>query len=379
VYKIVNRKKLIATIVLDTMGRALFAIPRLFKRSGAINHGKIRSIIVIRTAYIGDVVMTLPMLQVLQNRYPDARITFLTSRAAAPLLADHPAVDEIITYDPFWFYKTSLAAWFSFIRRLRSQRFDLLIEARADIRDLALIAFFCKACYKISYAIGGGSYLLSHVVPYPGLTHKVIFHLRLAAYLGCRIDHAQPGLYVSDTARQQADKILAGHGITGDFIAAHPGSRLPLKRWPLDRCGRLYDTLTKKYNLPVVLVGSETEQDLVETVQKSMVNKSVSLAGCCGLPELAAVLCRAAVFICNDSAPMHIAAAMGTATVALFGPSSSVETGPFGKHNRVVEKDMGCRNSCDESSCKNNQYQACMQHINEDEVLAAVEILWKNP
>lgn len=354
------------------MGKILFAIPSFFKKSQEISPENIRTILIVRTAYIGDVVMTLPMLKVLKNRFPKAHITFLTSKAAQPLLDHNPYVDQVISYDPFWFYKTGLLAWFGFIKKIRQQRFDLVIEARADIRDLALIVFFCKAQHKISYAIGGGAYLLNHVVPYPGLIHKVDFHLHLASYLGCSLDDIDSGLYLSGPEQQMGLDILAEEGVEGSFIAAHPGSRLFLKRWPLDRCAKLYDELIESYNMPVVLIGSSGETSIVETIQEMMTHDSVSFAGKIGLRELAAVIDRATVFICNDSAPMHIAAAMGTPTVAIFGPSKSLETGPYNVSCQVVEKRMSCRNSCDESHCLFDHYHACIDDISQKDVLCAV-------
>ncbi len=371
-YKIINKKKRVATIILDSLGKVLFALPRFFRKSEAIDQESIRSILIIRTAYIGDVVMTLPLVQVLHKRYPRAKITFLTSRAATGLLTDHPAITEVLPFDPFWFYPTGVAAWFRFIKRLRCLHFDLLIEARADIRELTLLAFFCRARYKISYAIGGGSYLLSHIVPYPGVTHKVVFHLQLAAYLGCRVENTEGGLYLSDTVQQQAQKILDSQGIADGFIAVHPGSRLELKRWPLERCARLYDTLIATYKLPVILFGSSQETDLARTILDLMVQRPVSLVGLIDLPVMAAILSRAGIFICNDSAPMHIAAALNTATVAIFGPSKSVETGPYCTKSQVIEKDMHCRADCDESHCRISEYHACMKRISIEDVLAGV-------
>lgn len=376
-YKIINKKKRMATIIFDALGKFLFAIPRFFKSSQKISPEKIDSILIIRTAYIGDVVMTLPMLKVLKNKYPGVRISFLTSKSAQPLLKNNPYVDETIIYDPFWFYETGITAWFGFIKKLRQQSFDLVIEARADIRDLALILFFCKARYKVSYAIGGGGYFLSHVVPYPGISHKVDFHLHLAEYLGCALGDIDSGFYLSETEKKRGKDILLEAGMEGEFIAVHPGSRLFLKRWPLDRCASLYDQLIETYGMPIVLLGSSSETLLIEAIQAAMVHRAVSLAGRIDLRELGAVISRASIFICNDSAPMHISAAVGTPTVAIFGPSKSVETSPYNTICQVVEKVMQCRDSCDESHCLFDRYHACMDDITQNDVLAGVKRIFQ--
>jgi lipopolysaccharide heptosyltransferase II len=374
-YKIINKKKLLATVILDACCKLLFAVPNAFRRPGQIDPEQINSILIVRTAYIGDVVMTLPIIKLLKAKIPQARITFLTSHSALPLLANNPHLAAVLAYDPFWFYKTGLRDWLRFLPKLRDKHYDLVIETRADIRDLALIAFFCKARYKLSYAVGGGASLLSHVVDYPGLTHKVDYHLHLASYLGCRLDDLDGGLYLSAEELLHGQSILAAQGVTGQFIAVHPGSRLFLKRWPLPRCAELCDKLASRYRLPIVFVGAAGEIPLVEHIQAAMAHDTISLAGQLSLRELAALLRRATIFICNDSAPMHIAAAMRTATVAIFGPSKSRETGPYGVVCRVVEKEMACRITCDESHCQFSRFHACMEDISVDMLLTAVNQL----
>lgn len=374
-YKIINKKKLLATIVLDSIGKALFFIPRLFRTPRPLPPSSLRSILVIRTAYIGDVVMTLPILGPLKQRYPEARITFLTSRSSKPMLQNNPYVDEILTYDAFWFHKTGVAAWLRFISSIREKHYDLVIEARADIRDIALLVSFCKARYKVSYGVGGGAYLLTHEVPYPGLTHKVDYHLNLVAYLDCSLERVDGGIFLQEEELLSAEEVLAESGVDGSFIAVHPGSRLFLKRWPLDRCAALCDTIIEKYQVPVVFVGAPAETEMVDSIEKMMTHKPVSLAGRLSLRELAAVLERADLFICNDSAPMHIAAAVKTKTVAIFGPSKSDETGPYDVVCRVVENGMDCRKSCDESHCRHERYHACMQGITTEDVMSSVDAL----
>ena len=377
VLKIVNTKKRIATRVIDGIGRALFALPRLFRREDPIVADQVRSILLIRTAYIGDVVMTLPLPKLLKERFPQAQLTFLTAKAAAPLLANSPYIDEVLCYDPFWFYPTGIADWMRFIAKLRRRRYDLVIEARADIRDLALIVFLARSRWSVSYGVGGGCYLLSHVVPYPGLTHKVVYHLHLASYLGCPESFTNGGLYLTAEEIAQTRTILGDHGVTGPFIAIHPGSRLILKRWYPERFAACADRLIEQYQMPIVFCGAPGEAKDIESILTAMAKPAVSLAGKLPLRLLAACLAEARIFICNDSAPMHISALMGTATVAIFGPSKSIETGPYGAPCRVVEQSMACRSSCDESHCRHTPYHACMQGILVSHVLTAVDQLWQ--
>ncbi len=374
-YKIINRKKLVATAVADSIGRVLFGLPRLLRRTGRIVPEDVRDILVIRTAYIGDVVMTLPILKPLRELYPRARIAFLTASGAVDVLKGNPFVDEVIAYDPFWFYPSPASSWPEFINRMRRRKFDLVIETRADIREILLLAWPLKATYRVSYDVGGGGYLLTHRVPYPGLRHKVEYHLDLVRYLGYRGNDLEWGIYLSPEERQRVREIMERKGTGQTFIAVHPGGRLALKRWPPGRFAAVCGELTEKYGMPAVVFGAENERPIVEEMISAMKRRPIVLAGEVSLREMAGILSHAAIFLCNDSGPMHIAAAMKTPTVAVFGPSKSVETGPFGGEHRVVEKAFPCRPACDESSCRFERYNACMEDVSPDDVLRAADDL----
>jgi ADP-heptose:LPS heptosyltransferase len=336
----------------------------------------VRSILVIRTAYVGDVMMAVPLLKPLRERFPETRITFLTASSSAPLLDGNPCVDEVITYDPFWFYPSSpKRAYLEFRRRMKERSFDLVIETRGDIREILLLVAPLKARQKVACAAGGGGWMLTDVVPYGGPIHRVEYHLNLARHLGAKVDGVDWGVYLTDEEKRSVDCTLRASGIRSRFVAVHPGSRVPLKRWPEERFAVLCDEIARVSGMPIVLVGTSAESPIVERVTKAMRETPVSLAGRLSLRELAGVLARASLFICNDSGPMHIAAAMKTPVVAIFGPSKSVETGPYGEPHRVVEKTFPCRFTCDENHCRNSEFHACMQSVTVDEVCRAAHEL----
>lgn len=379
-YKIINRRKLWATRIADGVGKLLFLPRRLFRKSEVIEPGRVRSILVIRTAYLGDVAMTLPMLKPLRQRFGNATIAFLTAAGAAPLLENNPYVDEIIAYNPFWFYPSQARDYWAFIRRLRKRRFDLVIETRGDIREILGLVAPLRARYKVGYAIGGGGYLLTHVVPYPGLKHKVEYHLDITRYLGCDTNGEMDGsIHLTATERGRARAILHEAGIPESFACIHPGGRLPLKRWGRENFSRLCDRITQDLGRPVVLLGSPDEQALIAQISAGMRTHPFSLAGQLSLRELAGILAEAALFVCHDSGPMHIASAMGTPTVAIFGPSKSAETRPYAAMHQVVERPIACRSTCDESHCTNIEHHACMQAITPDDVVKAAKIVLRQP
>lgn len=354
-------------------GKLLFWPKLCFRAEKPIPASEVKEILLIRTAYIGDVVMTLPMLKPLKKKFPNAKLTFLTAFGAKAVLDNNPYVDAVISYDAFWFYATPKSRYPGFIREFRKRRFDLVIEARADIRDILFLVWPATARYKVSYNVGGGSYLLTHVAPYRGLKHKVAYHLDLAEYLGCDTNELEWGIYLTSDEKQQVRNVLKGKKLAEPFLCAHPGARLLLKRWPPDKCAQLYDRIIQTYGMPIALVGSGEEIPLVTDIANRMKHRPITLAGDLTIRTLAGVLSKAEAFICNDSGPMHIAACMDTPTVAIFGPSKSVETAPYGKIHRVVEKAVPCRYQCPESSCRNAHYHICMESIQVEDVFQAVE------
>ncbi len=377
-YKIINKNKRFVTMFMDIWGRTLFGPFNLFQKKQTISSDKIRNILVIRTAYLGDVVMTLPILKPLKQRFPNAGISFLTSRASGAILLNHPHVDEIITFDPPWFYPRSRDRYLSFLKDFRKRRFDLIIEARADIRELFAFVFPGKATRKVSYAVGGGAYMLTDVVPYPGLKHKVAYHLDIVRYLGCPANGIDWGIFLTTQEQQAVDAVMKEHNIPKRFVCAHPGGRLPLKRYPADRCAALYDKIIELTGMPLVLVCAPDEADLTEAIEEKMNNRPIALKGCLTIRQLAGVLKKSSMFVCNDSGPMHIAAAIGTPTTVIFGPSKSVETAPYGNRHRVAEKEVPCRPACDESVCRHSRFHACMTDLTVDDVFEKVELLWKD-
>ncbi|MBI4666712.1 MAG: glycosyltransferase family 9 protein [Nitrospinae bacterium] len=375
-YKIINRKKLVVTAVADTLGKAMSLPWRMFQGDVSIAPDKIKSILVIRTAYMGDVIMTLPMLKPLKGQFNNASITFLAPNAAGELFANNPYVDEVMTYSPFWFYKgSSISDYFRFLGGLRAKSFDLVIEARADIRDIMAIVAPARSKHKVSYDVGGGGWMLTHVTPYAGLKHKVEYHLDIARDLGCSMDGLDWGIRFTGQERQRVNAILENRGVSKPFALVHPGSRLPLKMWAPEKYGELIGRMTAELGMRVAVLGHPAEKMATEITLASAKGAAIDLSGAFSARELMGVIAEASGLVCNDSAPMHMASAVGTKVAALFGPSKSVETGPYGVKSKVVERDFPCRFTCDENRCLFARHNACMKDITVEETFAAVREL----
>jgi ADP-heptose:LPS heptosyltransferase len=325
-YKIINRKKRIAVKTIDFFLRPLFYIrEKITGQHHSIlapaDFPKIKKILILRTAYIGDVVMTLPVLNPLRTAFPNAELSFLTSHSAAPILANHPAVDKVIPYDAFWFYsqpkKIAYKKYLEIIKQLQQEQFDLVIDFRGDIRDIFFLAYRSQAKYRISYGSGGGAYWLTQVVPLREIKHRVQFHLDILRELNIPVKEDIPKIYLTETEKQNALTKLNSLGINPNqdvIIGIHPGARMPLKRWEPSRYAELINRISQS-NLGKIVLFASPELSIADF------EKTVIPIANLTLRELAVVLSYCRVLICNDSAPMHIAAAVGTKCLAIFGPS----------------------------------------------------------
>lgn len=373
-YRIINNKKKYATMAGDLIGNLVFRGLGLVGKKAVVPADTVERILIIRTAYLGDVMMTVPMLKPLKQHFKNAHITFLTSASAATILENNPYIDEIVPYDPFWFYPAKPGEYLSFMRRFRRRKFDLVIEARGDIRDLTLLTAPLKSSHKISYDVGGGGFLLTKTVPHPKVNHRVHYHLDIASCLGATCDYTNVewGVYLTDAENKALADRIREMGIQGDFWSAHPGSRVPLKQWSAEKYAESFDRISDYLNLPLVLLGGPGDVDMVTAVKNQMKTRCHLLCGKTSLREMAGLLKKTRLFVCNDSAPMHLAAASNTPTVALFGPSKSDQTGPYASNARVVKLGMACRQTCDESTCINQQFHACMRLLTPQHVMDAV-------
>lgn len=385
-YKIINRKKLIAVKTVDNLFRPIVrGWQRLLgKRPQPLlpqDFLKIKKILILRTAYTGDVVMTLPVLQPLRAVFPNAQISVLASHSAAPILEHHPALDRVVKYDAFWFYPQAILAAFNkyqeIIHRLRQEQFDLAIDFRGDLRDIFLLAYRSKAKYRISYGSGGGEYWLTQVVPLREIKHRVQFHLDILRELNIPIVEDTPQIYLTAVEKQNTLSRLQQMKLNPEqdnIIGIHQGARMPLKRWASDRYKELITRILETKLGKVILFVAPNDNIGIENFQPLCQTGRFYIISQLSLRELAALLVYCRVLVCNDSAPMHIATAVGTKCIAIFGPSKSNETRPYGTEHITIEKPYSCRPTCDETTCHYRIYNDCLKTITVDEVFQAVEI-----
>lgn len=339
-----------------------------------------RSILVIQTAFVGDVVLTTPLLRALKRSAPAVRLTVLTTPAGANLLEGSPFVDARIAYRK----KGPGSGLLGLVRvagSLGALRFDVTVAAQRSFRS-GILALASRARRRIGFAKAAGAWAYTRRVPWEGMRHAVHRYLALAGPLG--IDPAgadpHPQLDPPRESRGRADALLREAGLdgSGPLLAVAPGSVWGTKRWTPEGYATLLASCESRLGLRPFLVGSGEERPLCEAIAARSGRVVPDLAGKSDLSTLAALLARAAVLLTNDSGPGHVASAVGTPVVSIFGPTVP-EFGytPFGGANRVVERDgISCRpcHSHGPESCPLGHHR-CMTEIDASAVLDALESL----
>jgi heptosyltransferase-2 len=378
--RIVNRRKRILAEVLDKIGLFLCVFGSV--RRKCQKSTEIKNILAIRLAYIGDVVLTIPALKPLADRFPSAKVSFLTSSKAEEVLENNPYVHELITYDAPWFYpQKSLSVirdYVRVIRLIRSKQFDMAVDFRGDLRNIMLVIFPSGASRKVGYDITGGGYLLDEIVPCRGKTHKVQFHLDIVRALGANSRSPDTmNLYPLLEDREKVLRLLREIGIKQqDFLVGlHPGGRSRLKCWDITSYAEVANLLIERHGAKVVITGGPDEGRLGDTILRMVKRGATNLCGSVSLRQLQVLLQHVKLFITNDTAALHIASGANTPTVAIFGPSEVWDTGPLSAKNRVVMKNLKCRASCDTYRCDNESYHECLRSIRPAEVIQACEEL----
>ena len=340
------------------------------------------NILIVKTSAIGDVIHTLPALNALRRKYPEARIDWLVEEAAADLLIGHQAIDTVlISRRKAWILDLKqgrvLAAWrgfADFVKRLREIEYDLLIDFQGLLKS-GIFVGLARAKRKVGFGKGmehaEGSYLfLNEPIPPVNMDqHAVIRELLLLKAIGIECEEVVFALPVTNEQREKIGQLLAAEGIVSakPLVAINPMTTWETKHWRNERFARVADQLLEK-GMAVVFSGGPQDVQGIEEIRAAMTGKAATLAGRTTLKDLAALYERAAVLITTDTGPMHLAAAAGTPVVALFGPTAPWRTGPFGEGHRVLRAEISC-SPCLKRQC--DRGHVCMEQITVDKVVQA--------
>lgn len=332
--------------------------------------------LVIQTSFLGDVVLTTPLLAQLANRGP---VDVVTTPAAAPLLANHPAIRAVVLYDKRGADRGLLGLW-RLARRLRASRYDVAFLAQGSWRSAAL-ALLAGIPSRLGFATSAGRLLYSKRVPYRDDLHHAARLLMLARPNGREPTPAElrPSLAPGAAEREMVDTFLRWNevGAGERLVALAPGSVWGTKRWPY------YPELAQALDgdARVIIVGSDADVPLAAAIVAAS-PRAIDATGQLPLLASAELIGRCAVLVTNDSAPMHLASAMGTPTVALFGPTvPEFGFGPLAPRASVVGHDaLPCR-PCDRhgpARCPLGHHD-CMRALPPALVAERARALFLNP
>jgi lipopolysaccharide heptosyltransferase II len=327
------------------------AASRLFLRRG--RRGTPRQILLLRLERIGDLLMTLRAFEAVRARSADAQIHLVVASWNRSVAALIPGIDSVETLDVPWLVRHGTGASTSeLVRRAlawRKRHFDLAINFEPDIRSNMLLALG-GAGRRVGFLSGGGGDVLTDALPYVPGAHTSANAMRLVdaalpAGNGRAGESAFPRLPVPETARHEASRLLGEASGHGPLVGIHPSGGRQVKQWDLDRFAEVGRQLARESGATIVLTGTSEDRPLVERVAAALPAdvRTILLAGSLDLIVFAAVLERLRLLIVGDTGPMHLAAAVGTPVVALFGPSDPARYGPLAGRARIVTADLWCR------------------------------------
>jgi heptosyltransferase-2 len=292
-------------------------------------------IVVVQTAFIGDVVLVLSLMQALRDRYPTDFLGLVTTPASAVLAEGHPAVNKVHSFDKRK-SRRGIRGLITMVRELRAEKYDVALVPHRSMRS-ALLCRLSGIPMRVGFDRGLGRHLMSHRVRYTN-RHEVVRNATLLVRLGLTLPNPPvPSLHLRPDEVKNASSILDRIEPGGRWVALAPGSIWNTKRWPEESFARL-GALLRKSGFSVVLLGSAEDAPLCARVAAAAGDGVANLSGMQGIRGSAALISRCKALVSNDSAPMHLGVAVRTPVVALFGPTSP-EFGfaPLGPHDRIVE------------------------------------------
>jgi len=320
-----------------------------------IKKEKVKRILLITLSNVGDVVLTTPVLDVLDREFPSARMDVMVGPLGKDIFTSHPKVFKVVSYNKHIPFREKGRI----IRKLRKIKYDLIVDLRNSF-----FPYLIGSRYKTSL-FGKSSKRKT--------LHKRDTHLWKLKRLGMKTENARFSVFINKHDRDHVNKLVEIAPET-DFIAVSPGAKSFIKRWNKMGFIELCDKLISELKMPVVIIGDESDSLLASEIEKSTKNKIHNFTGKTSITQLAYLLKKCKLLITNDSAPMHLGAAVKTRVLAIFGPTDPKLYGPQESKSRIVKKMLKC-SPCGEAQCKSKH--ECMKLISPDDIFKAAKEMLK--
>lgn len=337
----------------------------------------IKKILVVQLGDIGDVVWMIPALWAIKDAYPDAALMVFTRYPNADILLDDPRIAGVFQIRSGGGIRDSLRLLYN----LRREKFDLVIDLRADDRG-AITSFLTGAPIRAALFypyLTWRNRLFTHLVVEPPPKKERVYgaaeqSLQIIRGLGIKEETSIPRITVSSESKQRVSRIIAKEKIAEEngWISINPFSRWSYKEWGMEKWRQVMSFVWEKYGLPSVVIGSEDERERAAKLFQNTSSPVYNLAGLTSLRDLAALMKMSRLHIGVDSAAPHIAAAVGTPTITVYGPSDWRDWAPPGEKNKVVLPDMDC-SPCHQKGCDGSGRSRCLDNMDVKKVQNVVE------
>jgi heptosyltransferase-1 len=328
-----------------------------------------KRILLILHGSIGDVTRALPLANLIHRGFPQAALAWAVEPPSLPLVEHHPAVDEVILFDrPHWWNQLG-----PFLRKIRAGRFDLVLDLQRHLKSGIIsrwsgapnrLGFHRLDCKEFNWIFN------NHHIPALGNgISKFNHYLKFAEYLGLVPEPVEWKLSLTKEEQVGVDHHLAN--VRRAFATLFVGSRWESKGWFPAQISSCASLMQERYGLGIVLLGSETDAALAREVELSCGRDIANLVGRTSLKEAVGIIARAKIAVGPDTGLMHIAAAVGTPVISLWGATSPSRTGPYGFEELAIQGKADC-SPCYRRHCPIGR--VCMKSIDVETIMAKIEI-----
>jgi lipopolysaccharide heptosyltransferase II len=340
-------------------------------------------ILVIKIAALGDLLMVTPALRTLRRKYPQARIDLLVGRWSAPISAGNQNLDGLTIVDDSLFFRFRPFALLSLIWTLRRRRYDLVIVWHRSLA-FRLFAWALGIKERIGFSRNGNKLGLTAAVEEDPGIHEILEYQKSLAPLGIAANEIDMDITLTPEDERTAAELWSGAGLTEtDLVVAiapgggkNPKETMPLRQWPREHYAALADRLVTEQQARIIFLGNLDDQPIAADIKRQMEHQAIDLTGRTGLKPMAALIKRCRLFIGNDSAPMHLAAAVKTPVISLFGPTDPKEKAPLNYRHKYFYAGRSCSPCYRDGVWPDCHDRSCLNDIKPDEVAAAArEIL----
>lgn len=384
-YQIKNRRVSVAFSVINFCGGIYSCLSlQKFRKKQLLNNPQ--KILIIQLDGLGDVILSTPAIAELRRNFPNTRVDCLLASFSAEILSLNENVNNLIVYDSGMFYRRyrnikQMLRNYSVIRRLRKEKYDIIIDLRSDIRSI-FVSWLIGGVNRISQDIRSGGFLLTHVVPYTGIKHETERKLDIIRFLSGKSYRGVPRLEIkwSLDDEQIVNTLLDSKKIK-NYIVIHANAGWKPQEWPASKFATVSQYIIDTLNLEVIFVGSQHDVndinsiiDTIHGINSVYINRIHNFAGLLTIRQLAYLLGNSKLFLGIDSGVAHVASAVDAKVVVLFGAQDPRRYGPLSQCSNVIYHKLPC-SPCAHTKCTSNN--SCMDSISVDEVIGEINTLVK--